>query len=195
MNNEDIEIVRSKYLRTLIFPTSKPEKQIFFCPVGLVGAGKTTFTQPISEKLNFVRISSDEVRKILKESGFGYGKLKEIIFPIIIDIINKGWSVSFDMDCGNPETKSLLEKLSLENNIKIIWVHINSPEDYIINKFKNHPPTWLADNPQIMIDNYHTQKEKRLIKNNKFNFCYIFDASKNVEKQVENFLKFYEKQK
>ncbi len=189
MDNKDKEFVARKFLDSLIYPKEKPSKQIFFCPVGLVGAGKTTFTKPISEKLNLVRVSSDEMRKILKESGFGYSNLKEIILPIATDLINSGWSIAFDMDCGNIETKAFIDKISLEKNIRVIWVHVKSPEEYIFDKFKKHPPTWLSDNPQKMIDNYFAQKEKREKEGTKFNFDFTFDASQNVTEQVNLFFK------
>ncbi|MBU4480038.1 hypothetical protein KKG48_01160, partial [Patescibacteria group bacterium] len=59
-NIEEVEIIFKSQIK---IPKNKPKKQIFFCPVGLVGAGKTTVTKPISKKLGLLRISSDELRK------------------------------------------------------------------------------------------------------------------------------------
>ncbi|MDE1944098.1 MAG: hypothetical protein KGH97_01205 [Patescibacteria group bacterium] len=51
-------------------------RQVFLAPVGRVGAGKTTVVKPLAERLGLVRISSDEIRKLLKERGLGYGPLR-----------------------------------------------------------------------------------------------------------------------
>lgn len=189
MTSKNIEDIQEKYLKEIRIPDKKPSEQIFFCPVGLVGAGKTTFTKPIAERLNLIRISNDEIRKILKENGFDYSQLKKIGISIAEKFIRDGWGIAFDADCGNPETKQFIEKMAEKIHAKTYWVSINSPEDYILHKFKNHPSSWLADNPQIMIDNYYAQKEKRAKENTRFDFSYIFDASKNIPEQIESFLK------
>lgn len=182
-----IQEVEAEFINSLKIPEKKPAAQFFFCPVGLVGAGKTTVTKPISEKFGLLRLSSDELRMVLKENGFGYGPGKEIGFRIANEYARKGFSVAFDMDCGNPVTVKLVKGLSDELHAKIVWVHINTPEEYIFQKFRNHPPSWLADNPQIMIDNYNAQKKKRAEENKDvhFDFLYTFDTSRpDIEKQI-----------
>src|SRR5437016_4764206 len=96
-NLGDIE----KEFRSAIFVPAESNRssQIFFCPVGLVGAGKTTVTKPIAQQLHLVRLSGDELRKLLKENGYTYEPLKEILFRVGNQFIEKGYSVAFDMDC------------------------------------------------------------------------------------------------
>ena len=50
----------------------KANQELILCPVGLVGAGKTTVLKPISKILNLVRVSSDEIRGILKQEGYNF---------------------------------------------------------------------------------------------------------------------------
>jgi len=181
--------IENDFRKSLYIPVGKPPQQIFFCPVGLVGAGKTTVTKPISDALGLVRISSDELRKRLKENGHTYESVKEIGKRVATDFINEGYSIAFDMDCGNTEVKSLIDAIIKEKGITALWVHVDSPEEYIFEKFRDHSPSWLADNPRSMIDNYKTQKKKREEEETAFDFFFTFDTSKSdIDRQIETFL-------
>lgn len=71
-----------KYEETLEIPDTKPEKQIMVCPVGVVASGKTTVIKPLSKKLSLLRISTDEIRKLLKENGYSYDSVKDLAFDL-----------------------------------------------------------------------------------------------------------------
>lgn len=184
-----IEDVERDFTAQIHIPAIKPEKQIYFCPVGLVGAGKTTITKPISEKLNLVRVSSDELRKLLKENGFDYSPVKEIGLRVLENFVKNGYSIALDMDCGNPQVIAFVQYLEKTYGGKALWVHVTAPEEFIFTKFRNHEPTWLADNPDIMINNYLAQKETRRKENSTFDFVYTFDTSRNdLNEQIKDFL-------
>lgn len=180
--------IETEFRANIKITESKPAKQFFLCPVGLVGSGKSTVLKPIAEKFNLVRISSDEVRKSLLENGHDYSPVKEIVFRAINEIARQGYSLALDMDCGNPVTKEYTEKLSSELNAKIFYIHINPPEEYVFEKFRNFPLelSWLAPGrPDDMINNYLVQKEKRKVENTHFDFIYTFDTSKaNIAEQI-----------
>jgi predicted kinase len=173
--------IEAEFRANIKIPETKPSRQFFLCPVGLVGSGKTTVLKPIVEKFNLVRISSDEVRKSLLENGYDYGPVKEIVFKVINELARLGYSLALDMDCGNPLTKEHTEKLLSELNAKIFYVHINPPQEYVFEKFRNFPLelSWLAPGrPDDMINNYLVQKEKRKEENTHFDFIYTFDTSR-----------------
>ncbi|MFA5987328.1 MAG: AAA family ATPase [Candidatus Paceibacterota bacterium] len=181
------EEIKNDFRASIEIPKNTPKKQFFFCPVGLVGAGKTTVTRPISKRLGLVRLSSDELRKILKENSYDYGSVKDIGFEMAQDFAKEGYSIAFDMDCGSPKAKESIEKLADETGAKIIWAHLNTPEEYILEKFKKHEPSWLADNPQVMIDNYFVQKERREKENTQFSYDFTFDTSRpDLDKQIDD---------
>ena len=89
------EEVRAEYEASLKIPRNKPKKQFFVLPVGLVGAGKTTVMKPLAEKLSLLRISGDEIRKILWDMTV-YGKSektslknmqkKDIVLPTTLTV-------------------------------------------------------------------------------------------------------------
>lgn len=134
---------------------------------------------PLSEQLGLIRISSDELRKILKENGFGYDDLKEIMFPVIKEFVAKGYSITLDMDCGNPVTQRMVKDMEDTYGIVSIWLHINPPETYILEKLRNHPPTWLSANPKDMVANYYRQKETRSKQQMPKQYIYEFDTSRD----------------
>ncbi len=187
IHKKTIQEIENEYKNSVEIPNIVPEKQFFFCPVGIVGSGKTTVTKAVSKKLGLLRLSSDELRKLLKENGHDYSSVKEIGFRIAEEFVEKKFSIAFDMDCGNPESKEFVERLSEKYNVKIIWVHINTPEEHILKGLLKdaHYRAWLAEDPQIMIRNYFSQKEKRLKENTKFDYFFTFDTSKSdMQEQI-----------
>lgn len=178
--------IESAFKESLEIPAIKSPKQLFFCPVGLVGAGKTTVTKPIAKRFGLIRLSSDELRKMLKENGYDYSPVKEIGLRIATEYALKGYGIAFDMDCGNPEVKDYVEAAAKKLGAKAIFVHVDTPQEFIFEKFRKHPPSWLADDPQKMIENYNSQKEKRAKEDTKFGFLYTFDTSRDdVAEQIE----------
>lgn len=182
---EDIEI---ELKNSLILPSVKNNTQFFLCPVGLNGSGKTTVIKVLTEKLHLLRLSTDELRRILKQNSLDFKHTKEISLKIASEFALKGYSIAFDMNCGTKETKDFLEYLANKIGAKIIWININTPEEYIIEGLKNHHHlrSWLIEDLQKMIDNYYSQKEKRLKENLKFDFLYTFDNSRpDIKKQID----------
>ena len=76
---KSLDEIKHEFVKNLEIPSLIPQKQFFFCPVGLVGVGKSTVTKPISKRFNLLRISSDELRKLLLDNGFDYSPLKTCI--------------------------------------------------------------------------------------------------------------------
>jgi len=133
LNAEELSSVREEYKSTLVLPKEDaiPARQFFLCPVGLVGAGKSTVIKPLSERLSLVRISSDEIRKMLKERGAGYDQLLEVVGPLAEELAAQGFSLAFDGDCGNPKTKEMITELVDKVDAKVLWIHVNPPEEFI----------------------------------------------------------------
>jgi len=186
MNSEDqiISEIVEIYRPQIKVPTNKPRTQFFLCPVGLVGSGKTTVLKSLSEKLSLVRISGDEVRKILKECGYDYELTWEIGQKLVAEFVEQGYSIAHDTDCATPRTQEYLKKLAQEKGVKIIWIHTNPPEEFIINKLKNFKHTWLFENADQAIENYMSRKA--LHQHLNIEFAYTFDTSKdNLNEQIE----------
>lgn len=183
LTDSTISDIASQYEKYLVIPDYKPKNQFILCPVGLVGAGKTTVVKPLSEKLSLIRVSGDEIRKLLKESGYGYERTQDIVAKVTKKYLNEEYSVCSDNDCASPRTQENLKKFEKEYNLKLIWIHINPPEEFILNKLRNLKPNWLGTAEQ-MIENYYQRKP--LHKNLDFPFLYTFNTSKeNLFQQID----------
>lgn len=174
--------VKNEYLKQIVVPEHKPGKQYLLCPIGLVGAGKTTVVKPLAEKLSLVRISGDEIRKLFKESGYGYEKVYDLAFELIRYFIAKGYSVCIDSDCAGKIKQ--IEKEVAAKELALVWIHINPPESFIINKLSNHTPSWLGTAEEV-VSNYYERKP--LHKDIVLDFTVIFDTSQpDIQNQIEN---------
>lgn len=154
----EIQKVKKAYENSLVFPKTKPVPQFLLCPVGIIGAGKTTIVRPLAEQLSLVRVSSDEIRKLLKELGQGYEAVHTLAYESIKNLLLGGWSVAIDADCASPETRMEIEKMCREFNISAIWIHINPPEDFILRKLRNFKHSWLFKDADQAIENYQARK-------------------------------------
>mgnify|MGYP001584860069 FL=1 len=189
LDAKDILLIQQEYKKQLaLSPVNKvPIKQFFLCPVGLVGAGKSTVMRQLSEMLSFVRISSDDIRELLKEHGADYEHLMEIVRPLAEELAARGFSIGFDADCGNPKTKELILKLAERMGAKVFWIHINPPEDFILNKLRAYNHSWLFKDGEEAVENYYHQKQKRLEEKTHFDFLASIDTSRSdLADQIRN---------
>lgn len=184
----------SEYEDSLTIPPQPVRKQFILCPVGIVGAGKTTVLKPMSEKLSLVRISGDEIRKSLKEHGLGYDALVPIGSELSKKYLAQGYSLALDSDAASPRSKAIIQKAEQEFGVIPIWIHINPPEEFILNKLRTHEqPTWLFESADQAVQNYMDRKylHEDLAG---YNFVYEFDTSKNdLDKQIGEAVSIIEK--
>lgn len=187
LTDDDFNKIKERYISQVLVPSSKPTKQCILCPVGLVGAGKSTVVIPLSKKLNLVRISHDEIRKILIDGHFNYDRSREVAIEASRFFIEKGYSVCIDANCGSKESFDLIKKVEAKYSLISIWIHINPPEAFIIHKLMNFRHTWLFNDGNEAVKNYREYKEKYGDGTNLgIHFDYVFDTSKpNLQQQIE----------
>ncbi len=177
-------IVRS-YTAQLTLPDGRPISQYFLCPIGLVGAGKSTILKPLAERLQLLRISTDEIRKLLKEQGYNQVRTAEIAYFIIQNFAKQGYSIAIDADCAGHNVAETIKKAAQSIGAQTIWIHINPPEEFILNKLKNYKHTWLFKDSDDALASYY--RRKPLHEELDFPFAYTFDTSKNnVAEQIED---------
>ncbi len=174
----------------LVVPKIKNKDQILLCPVGLVGSGKTTVTKKITKKLNLLRISTDEIRVVLKKKGFNLLRTVDIAIILTNKYIDKKLSLALDGDAITPEIQKHLAKLAKEKNLVPIWIHINTSEKVILSRMRKNILSKFFDNSEKAIFEYKRRKplhEKYL---SKINFFYTFNSSNNnIDKQINDFVK------
>lgn len=184
--DEKVGEIQAEYLKKVEIPASKPPQKYLLCPVGLVGAGKSTVTVPLAKRLGLVRISADEIRKILKENGYNYNRAREISLSIIREFLAKGYSVAIDANCGSSDSYPKIKELEKEFHLSLVWLRINPPEEFIINKLQNMKHAWLFENGDEAVQSFYEYKKKY----GDFGdldvaYTYVFDTSRpNLQNQV-----------
>lgn len=179
-----IEEVKERFEQSLVIPSESPKRQFFLCPVGLVGSGKTTVMKPLCEKLGLLRISNDEFRKILKKEGYGWDESTEMVIEIGEKYAKEGASIGFDADCANADKRGAIERFAKEHDIQVIYIHIDPPEEFIINKLMNYEHTWLFESGEQAVENY--QNRKKLHEGLTLPYVYTFDTSRSdLNEQIE----------
>jgi len=185
--DEEFNRIKQIYISSLEIPKMKPEKQFLLCPVGLVGAGKSTVVIPLSKKLNLVRLSHDDIRKLLKENGFNYDRSKEMAMQIIKEFLDQGYSVALDANCGSEDSLRRIQEIKKSYGLKVLWIHINPPEEFIVNKLKNFNHTWLFNSGDEAVEGYFRyKKDFGDFQNLPLGYIYTFDTSKSdLEYQIK----------
>lgn len=180
MSVRQIQNIIDAYKKTVEIPKIKG-RRFLLCPVGIIGSGKTTVMKPLAKKLGLARISTDEIRKMLKNRGLDYQKTDNIAFAVGEYFVSKEYGIAIDADCVRLDKKKKIEGLAKKLSMPIIWIHINPPEKFILNKLKNYPHTWLFKDAAQAIANYKARKP--LHKKLDFDFTYTFDTSRSDLKQ------------
>jgi guanylate kinase len=175
---EILEEVKNEYEKTLVIPENKPSPQWMLMPVGIVGSGKTTVVKSLAEHFGLIRISTDEIRKRLKTRGFSYEGCRDIANELDEKYLNLGYSLAIDANTGSKiELKHNKETKDAYPHVRQVFIHINPPDEYVINKFHNHQPTWLFKDSKHAIDSFLKQKKEFVLPD--LSFVYTFDPSRD----------------
>lgn len=182
---EILEEIEKEYENTLVLPAQKPPMQWILMPVGLIGAGKTTVVKPLAERLNLVRISTDDIRQRLKARGYSYEGCRDIVQKLAKKYLDLGYSIALDANTGSKIALQYNQKTAeLFPHVRQIFIHINPPEEFVINKLKNYPHTWLFRDADHAVENFLTNQKEFVLPS--VHFVYTFDPSKeNLSEQIE----------
>lgn len=146
-------------------------------PVGLIGAGKTTVVKPLAERLHLLRLSTDEVRRLLGERGYSYEGCRDIIFRLGQKYLGLGYSLALDANTGSTAGLDYNARIiEAYPHVRQIFIYINPPEDYILNKLKTYKHTWLFKDGEQAVNAYLTNKGSFTLPD--VHFAYTFDPSR-----------------
>lgn len=158
-------------------------------PVGVIGAGKTTVIKPLAERLGLVRISTDEIREKLRQRRYSYEGARDIAHALSTKYLRIGYSIAVD---GNTGSTSGLEynKKSAEAfpHVRQIFIHIDPPDEYIVNKLRNYKHSWLFKNAEQAVESFYKNKQGFTLPD--LPFVFAFDPSRDdLPMQLESGIK------
>lgn len=193
LSDELLQKMYTLFMERVYMPSTKPSRQLILCPVGLVGAGKSTVVVPLSQRVFLVRIAGDEVRKILKEHGFNYVRTREIVRMAVENLIQEGYSIALDSDCIDIAIQEFIADLQNQYGITPIWIHINPPESFIVEKLTTYQHTWLFKDAQHALRVLHMRKILHETYLKMISFDFTFDTSRSdLSMQIEHCVKAIE---
>lgn len=175
---EILEEVAKEYEGTLTPPAKKPSPQWMLMPVGLIGAGKTTIVKPLAKRLGLIRISTDDIREKLKLRGYSYEGCRDIVQELTRKYLNLGHSIALDANTGSKIGLTYNQKTAeLFPNVRQLFIHINPPEEFIINKLNNYSHTWLFKDAEHAVKSFSSNQKGFTPPD--VHFVYTFDPSRN----------------
>ncbi|MDP2665082.1 MAG: AAA family ATPase [bacterium] len=175
---EVLEEVAREYEQTLVIPEHKPSPQWMLMPVGLIGSGKTTVVKPLAEHFGLIRISTDEIREQLKRRGYTYEGAREITHELQKKYLNLGYSIAIDANTGSPHGLEFNKKTKEEfPQVRMLFIHINTPEAFIVNNLKNRHKPWIFKDAEHAIERFHFHKNNFTLPD--ISFVYTFDLSRS----------------
>lgn len=176
--------IKDEFEATFLIPDKKPTHQYMLCPVGLVGAGKSTVIQALTEQLPVVTIRTDEIRMLLQNKKCALTRTREMAFDLIEKYLRLGYSIAIDADCVSPDTAEYIKQLDANFDLKFIWLHIFAPEDVILERLRTTTRRSPIKNSDDAIAIY--TRRKALHKNLTMPFTYVFDTTKkNIDSQIQ----------
>jgi predicted kinase len=187
--NSAVGQVSKIYEEGLHVPANKSEAPFIICPVGYIGSGKSTVLKLLQQQLPFVRISTDELRKLLREhNNFDSNHAREISLALISKYSQAGYNVGIDATCWRLASGGDYERdfhdLIQKSGARVFWIDIDPPEEFIINKLRAYQHTWLFRNGDHAVERYRVHKEA--VKKDGIPFLYTFDPSRgNLSEQVD----------
>lgn len=191
--DSEIGAIVDEYEQTIESVATVYPKPWMICVVGLVGAGKTTVLKPLSETLGLARISNDEIRNILRKHGYNFLRTKNIASILGKNAIERNHSLAIDADSLAPENRAYLQSLVDQHGLIPVWVHVNPPEAFILNKLKHtvrYESTGLFKNAQEGVANYLRRKPLHETYLSEMSFDFTFDTSRSdLSEQMETFVK------
>lgn len=115
-------------------------KPAFIVVSGLPGTGKTYFCQKLAERLPFVILESDALRKTLfptptytlEESV----RLFQAIHRLIADLLKRGIPVTLDATNLSEPHRERLYHIADQLNVKLILVRVEAPPEVIYQRLK-----------------------------------------------------------
>ncbi len=186
MSDINLQQIIEDYEKTLVFPENKPKTLFFLCPVGLAGAGKTTVMKKLCERLSLLRISNDEIREIIKDPEH-FDVATQVTGELGRKYAKLGYSIGVDSNVSSLWNNVPFIKLVESLGAKVIWIHINPPESFIVNKFKNlvYKDTGIYKDPEHALK--ELERSKQNVKTEGIPFTCVFDTSSDdLDKQIEN---------
>jgi len=173
-------------LGTLPEPMAKPS---FIAVSGLPGTGKSLFCSKLKDRLSFLVLESDALRKVLFPVP-GYSRqesarLFRAIHALIEKLLKKGIPVILDATNLSERYREYLYSITERLNVKLIMVRIEAPPEMVEERLKARPET---EEEKSDADWAVYQRMERTVQKIRRNH-YVVDTSLDVESVLDKIVR------
>lgn len=165
-------------------------KPIVYCPVGLVGAGKTSTIISLLEDEHYFIISGDRIRTTIYDKDYNFMNVVDQVIEELADkAVKQRVDILLDFNAGSRQT--LVDKLR-QQGYGIVVFHIQPSENYILQKLNNLSWNNVPERftffklPRHVLASYNSNKRRMLEVNKHFFADYPPDIVINPEMVDQN---------
>ena len=134
LSDDKIGPLINEFEKSYIVLPKRIDKPFVLAPIGLIASGKTTFVRAMADKFSLLIISTDQIRKFLENKGYNLRRTSEIAYYLISKHLKLGYGIAIDADLAGKDKRELIDDVSKKSGIPIVWVHINTPEEVILQR-------------------------------------------------------------
>lgn len=209
MTKDEIKI-QDFFEKHLTFPKRKTKETIIIAMVGLIGSGKNAVAKIFSKKIGATLIKNDDIRIELRKRKQNYSSIRIIAENLATKALAKESNIVFDSDFISKDKRTALNK-KIGKKAKIFYIRTICNIDVVLKQIENQKTQGE------FFDKAHPNKSGLVVKisemirrlPNHYKWInkiggewklkelpfvdYTIDTEKNIEKQVDDFLKTIEK--
>ncbi len=139
--NKDIALMRKALDDDLAISQPRmPAQPLLVAMCGLPGTGKSYFAAKLTERVPFLILETDRLRKVLVERPkYTTGEHRRVFnscYHLINHYLINGYSVLFDATNLNEEFRSYLYDISKSTGAPLALVHARAPQDTVRRRLK-----------------------------------------------------------
>jgi hypothetical protein len=139
--NKDIASMRKALDDDLAISQPRmPAQPLLVAMCGLPGTGKSYFAAKLTERVPFLILETDRLRKVLVERPkYTTGEHRRVFnscYHLINHYLINGYSVLFDATNLNEEFRSYLYDISKSTGAPLALVHVTAPQDTVRRRLK-----------------------------------------------------------
>ena len=113
----------------------------------------------------------------MKARGYGYEGARDIAHALTEKYLGLGYSIAVDSNAGSSAGLEFNKKtMETFPRLRQIFIHINPPDEFVVNKLQNYNHTWLFRDGTHAVEAFLKNKKNFILPD--LPFVYTFDTSK-----------------